>query len=263
MEKIVLITGGSSGIGECAAKALHDKGCRVYELSRRDKNHDGIVHISADVTDEEQVKKAVEEILAKEGRIDVLINNAGFGISGAIEFTDNQDAKKQLEVNLFGMVNMIKCIIPAMRKQGGGKIVNMSSVAACVPIPFQAWYSISKAMVNSLTMTLANELRPFNIDVCAIMPGDIKTGFTQAREKTYAGDDIYSGRINRSVATMEKDEQSGMNPMVAGKFIAKVALKKRVKPQYTIGIQYKLVIVLIKLLPARIANWIIGMLYAK
>lgn len=263
MNKVVIITGGSSGIGLCTAAALRDRGCKVYELSRRDSEVTGITHIKCDVTDEAQVAAAVGQVMAESGRIDILINNAGFGISGAVEFTDTAEAQRLFDVNFFGMVRMNHAVLPLMRQQGGGRIVNLSSVAAPVPIPFQTYYSAGKAAVNSYTMALSNEVKPFGITVCAVMPGDIKTGFTAARQKSIVGDDIYGGRITRSVAGMEKDEQTGMDPAEAGAFIASVALKNSRKPLYTIGIAYKGAVFLTKILPARWLNALIGQLYAK
>ena len=263
MNKVVIITGGSSGIGLCTAAALRDRGCKVYELSRRDSEVTGITHIKCDVTDEAQIAAAVGQVMTENGRIDVLINNAGFGISGAVEFTDTADVRRLFDVNFFGMVRMNRAVLPLMRRQGGGRIVNLSSVAAPVPIPFQTYYSAGKAAVNSYTMALSNEVKPFDISVCAVMPGDIKTGFTSARQKNIAGDDIYGGRITRSVAGMEKDEQTGMDPAKAGAFIASVALKNSRKPLYTIGFGYKCAVFLTKILPARWLNALIGQLYAK
>ena len=263
MEKVVIITGGSSGIGLETAKCLAAKGCRVYELSRRDAKFDFMEHIRCDISNPEQAKSAVEAVIAREGRIDVLINNAGFGISGAFEFTDEADARRLMDVNLFGMNSMIQAALPQMRKQGSGRIVNLSSVAGALAIPFQAWYSISKAAVNALTMALANEVAPFGISVCSVMPGDIRTGFTSARKKSVTGDDIYGGRIEKSVSRMEKDEQNGMDPAVAGRFIARIALKKRVSPHNTIGIMYKSCILLSKILPGRLIRFILYLMYAK
>ena len=172
-KKVVVITGGTSGIGLETAKALVDQGCTVYELSRRDQGADPrILHVQADVTDESQVQAAVKEIAEREGRIDVLINNAGFGISGAVEFTETADAIRQFDVNFFGMVRMNKAVIPVMRKQGGGRIISMSSVAAPIAIPFQTYYSASKAAVRTYMLALAPEVKPFGIETCAIMPGD-------------------------------------------------------------------------------------------
>jgi len=261
MNRVAIITGGSSGIGLETARALAKRGVKVYEFSRREAEFDFMQHISVDVTDESQVFSAVNGVFEKEGRIDILINNAGMGISGAFEFTDEKDARRLMDVNLFGMNNMIRAVLPHMRAAKKGRIVNLSSVAAPLPIPFQAWYSISKAAVNALTMAVANEVKPYGVSVCSVMPGDIKTGFTAARKKSIAGDDEYGGRIERSVSRMEKDEQNGMKPEFAGSFIARLALKKRVGPYNTIGFIYKCCVLLSKILPGRLVRFVLGKMY--
>ena len=261
---VAVITGGSSGIGLNAARALRDRGLNVYELSRRAENAEpGVTHLQADVTDETQVNAAVAEILRREGRIDILINNAGFGISGAIEFTPPQEARRQFDVNFFGMVNMNRAVLPVMRQQGGGRIVNMSSVAAPIAIPFQAYYSASKAAVRTYTLALASEVRPFGIEVCVIMPGDIDTGFTAARRKSCGGDDVYNGRIARSVAVMEHDERTGMSAQFAGQFVARRATQKHPKLICTMGRKYALFVFLMRILPTRTATRIVGRIYAS
>ena len=263
MNKVVLVTGGTSGIGLATVRALLDQGCTVYELSRREEGPAGAVHIRGSVTDEAAVSAAVERIVSEAGRLDAVVNNAGFGISGAIEFTPAEEAKRLFDVDFFGMVNVNRAVIPLLREQGAGRIVNVSSVAAPIAIPFQAYYSAAKAAVSSYSLSLANELRPYGVTVCAVMPGDIRTGFTAAREKSCEGDDVYGGRIARSVAVMEHDEQTGMDPAVAGRFIARVVTKRGAKPLVAIGAKYKLFCLLIRLLPVRLANWIVGLIYAK
>ncbi|MBR1822535.1 MAG: SDR family NAD(P)-dependent oxidoreductase [Clostridia bacterium] len=263
MNEVVILTGGTSGIGRATVQLLREKGCRVYEFSRRAAENDPN-HFSVDVTDGAAVKAAVEAVFAREGRVDILINNAGFGISGAMEFTDSADAHKLMEVNLFGMDNVIRAVLPHMREAKAGRIVNISSVAGVFAIPFQAWYSISKAAVRALTMALYNEVAPFGIQVANVLPGDIKTGFTAARKKSAVGDAAYGGRIARSVEKMEKDEQNGMRPEDAAKTIVRVALqKRRVKPEYTIGFSYKLLVLLDSLLPCRLVRWLLFQLYGK
>ena len=126
MNKIAVVTGGTSGIGKAAALALKNDGWTVYELSRREKGVEGINHIAADITDEVGVIAAVEQIFSAEGRIDLVVNNAGFGISGAAEFTDTEEAKRLFDTDFFGMVRLNKLVIPIMREQGGGKIINIS-----------------------------------------------------------------------------------------------------------------------------------------
>ena len=260
---VAVVTGGSSGIGRCVCESLAQKGAAVYELSRRKCENKGIIHIGCDVTDESQVAAAAEEILKAEGKIDILINCAGFGIGGAVEFTDTKDAQRQLDVNFFGTVRAVKAVLPSMRERKRGRIVNISSVASSVPIPFQTYYSASKAAIDSYTAALANEVRPFNISVCAVRPGDIASGFTGARVKNAGGEEEYSGRIGKSLSKMEKDETQGMSPAACGAYIAKIALKKRVKPYYSFGFVYKLFCVLAKALPCGLVNRVIYILYAK
>ncbi len=263
-DKVIVITGGTSGIGSSTVKALLNKNCKIYELSRREGGQfSQVTHISADITKPLQIKNAVNLILEKEKRIDVLINNAGFGISGAIEFTELSEAKRQFDVNFFGLVNMTQEILPVMRVQKSGRIINVASVAADIAIPFQAFYSASKAAIKSYSNALSIEMNQFNVQVCSILPGDIKTGFTAARQKNILGDEEYSGKISRSVAVMEHDEQNGMNPDVIGKFIAKIALKRKIGPVYTIGFKYKFFVFLVRIIPASWVNFLVRMIYAS
>ena len=263
MGKIAIVTGGSSGIGREAAEYLRAQGCTVYEFSRRGEDRPGVRHITADVTDESSVTAAVEQVIAEEGRIDILVNNAGFGISGAAEFTSVEEAQRQLDVNFWGMVRMTRAVLPYMRAQKSGRIVNTSSVAAVTPIPFQTYDSVSKAAINSFTMSVANEVRPYGITISAVMPGDTRTGFTDARAHSVAGDDVYGGRISRSVERMEKDERGGASPAGVGALIGKAALAHTHKVFYTAGFLYKLAVLAMRLLPATTANWILGLMYAK
>ncbi|MGN1345630.1 MAG: SDR family oxidoreductase [Eubacteriales bacterium] len=263
MRKVVLITGGSSGIGKAAAEALRDRGCTVYEGSRRESALSGITHLTLDVTDETSAVRAVCEVMAREGRIDLLINCAGSGIAGAVEFTESEAVRRQMDVNFMGTVHMVRAALPYMRTAGAGRIVNISSVAAAFPIPFQAYYSASKAAVNAYSMALANEVRPFGITVTAVQPGDIRTGFTASRVKSAEGDDVYDGRIGRSVAVMERDEENGMDPALAGRWIAKIALSRGEKPVCTLGFSYQCLCFLRKILPLSLINRLIGRIYAK
>lgn len=262
MNKTVLITGGSSGIGLECARTLASMGCRVYEMSRRDSAADGVSHIPGDVTRAGDAERAVGFVLEREGRLDILINNAGMGISGSAEFTSAEDAELQMRVNFLGVSNMCRAALGCMRKNGG-RIVNVSSVAAVTPIPFQAYYSASKAAVNAYTMALANEVRGCGVSVCAVMPGDVQTGFTDARRKSDAGDSEYGGRVSRSVGKMERDERGGMSAAYVGRYVAHIATKRRIKPLYTTRLDYKALTVLAKLLPCALVNRIIGALYAK
>ena len=261
MAKVVIVTGASSGIGRHTASALIDMGCVVYDFSRRHIPNGSVKYVATDVTSEQNVASSVSAVVGNEGRVDAVINCAGFGISGAVEFTDLADAKRQFDVNFFGMVNVNKAVMPYMRNQGEGRVVNISSVAAVAHIPFQTYYSASKAAIESYTCALANEVKPFGVTATAIQPGDICTEFTQARAKSFLGDDVYDGRISRSVNGMEKDEQNGMSPDFAGKYIAKITLKKKVKPLYAIGVGYKVLATLCKVFPCGFRNWVVGKLY--
>ena len=144
-KRTALVTGGSSGIGRCTAVALSKAGYIVYEFSRRDVPVEGVKHMCVDVIDEASVQEAVGQILLERGSIEILVNCAGFGISGAVEFTESEQAKAQFNVNFFGTVNVSRAVLPSMRRQHRGHIVNISSVAAVAHIPFQAFYSASKA----------------------------------------------------------------------------------------------------------------------
>lgn len=267
--RIVIVTGATSGIGLETASLFAKKGCRVYGVSRGSvalPAGTGVYFINADVTDEAGIKAAVEEVIEREGHIDVLVNNAGFGISGPVELTDTAAAKRQFDVNFFGMLNCIKAALPAMDGTGG-IIINLSSVAAVTPIPYQAFYSASKSAINTLTMALANELagrkskggKP--IRAAALMPGDVKTGFTAARQKDTAGAELYP-KLESSLGKMEHDEQNGMPPSALAKRAYSISLKKHPKPLYSCGLMYRFFCVLAKVLPNRLVNWILKLMYA-
>lgn len=262
MEKVAVVTGGSAGIGRKTAKLLAQAGYRVYELSRSGSDFPGVTHLTADLCAEESIRSAFSELQRREGRLDLLVNNAGWGISGAAEFTELDRVRRLFDVNYFGMLACIQQAVPLMRANGGGRILNISSVAAVFSIPFQSFYSASKAAVNMLTLALRNELAPFGISVCALMPGDVHTSFTDAREKETAGAALYGDAITRAVAAMEKDERNGMPPEAIARKVCRIAQKRSVKPLYTAGAQYSLFVLLGKLLPARVANFLVGKLYS-
>lgn len=261
--QVVVITGGSSGIGRATAALFARKGWRVYELSRHERTQaDGVKHIGCDVTDETQCRNAIQEVLGKEERIDVLISNAGYGISGPIEFTATADAKAMFDVNFFGALNITKAVLPKMRAQRGGRILFTSSVAAPLSVPFQSFYSASKAALNDLALALQNEVRPFGIRVGVLMPGDVRTGFTDARKKNPdARENQVYLRAQKAVEAMEKDERNGMQPEQMARLFYRMATR-RYLPIYTIGGGlYKVFSCLDKLLPKTLVNAIEGMLY--
>ncbi len=260
--RVVAITGASRGIGREAARLFIQRGWMVYNLSRSPAKEPGVIDIPTDINHEQAVQAAFAQIQKQSGQLDLLINNAGFGIAGAVEFTDIKAAQSQFDVNFFGAVSCIKAALP-MLKESRGRIVFISSAAAVFAIPFQAFYSATKASVNILANALANELKPFGVSVCSLQLGDVKTDFTDARIKSLEGDDVYNGAIERSIAVMEKDEQNGMPAETIARAIYRISTKGKVKPLYTIGAKYKLFVLLNKLLPNSFVNWLIGNIYAK
>ncbi len=262
MNKLALVTGASSGIGAAICARLAKEGWRVWGLSRRGTAPEGVVPVSADVTDEESLSAALEKLISAEGRLDMVVNCAGSGISGAVEFTSPAQSDFQMEVNLSGTARLCRLAIPHLKKTKGA-IINVTSVAGALPIPFQTWYSVSKAALNAYSAALANELRPFGIRVCAVMPGDIKTGFTAARQKSPEGDGEYSGRISRSVARMEADEQKGMSPDAVAKKVCRLGKRRHLPPVCTVGFGYGALVILARLLPQRLVNRVLYEMYAK
>lgn len=259
--KVIIVTGASSGIGLQVASYLSTKGHHVYGISRSKIHEKNVKGIQADVTDYEQLKQSYQEIFDIEGRIDVVINNAGFGISGSIEETSLKDAHEIMNVNFMGIFHSTKAALPLLRSSGGGKIINMSSVASRLAIPFQAFYSSSKAAINAFSEALHNEVSPMNIQVCNVMPGDIKTGFTKNRRKNSSESSIYEKRVEKSVGVMEDDERNGMDPEVAAKVIYRLIERKHMPLYQTIGFKYKVFVILHKLLPAGFANRVVGAIY--
>jgi len=261
--KVVVITGGSSGIGRATAALFAKKGWRVYEFSRRERDAmEGVAHIGCDVTNEAQCRSAIAEVLQREQQIDVLISNAGYGISGPIEFTETEAAKAMFDVNFFGALNITKAVLPHMRAQRQGRILFTSSVAAPLSVPFQSFYSASKAALNDLALALQNEVRPFGIRVGVLMPGDVRTGFTDARQKNRnAQEDAVYPRAGKAVAAMEKDERNGMQPEQMARLFYRMATRRSL-PMLTVGGGlYKVFCLLDKLLPKTFVNWIEGVMY--
>lgn len=261
-KKVVLVTGCSSGIGKEVCSMLLQDGYVVYGMSRGDYEFAGLKHLKCDVTQKESVENAVKEIIDNEGQIDILISNAGMGISSPIETTKIEDAKKLYDINFFGAINVINAVLPFMRERKQGKILITSSVASKVGLPFQAFYSASKASLDSIGFALNLELHDFNIKTCNILPGDTKTGFTGAREKQTAKNaGVYGEVMERSVGKMEKDEVCGMSASKVAKVIVKMAKKKRMPIQRVVGAKYRVLTFLIKLLPIRLANFVVRKMY--
>lgn len=259
-DKVVVVTGATAGIGKAAAALFKARGAKVVCLARRTTPEFDC--IPTDVTDRDAVRAAVSAVREKYGRIDILVNNAGMGISGAAEDTDDAAVRKIFELNFFGVLNVIREVVPVMRENGGGTIVNVSSVAAELAIPFQSFYSATKAAVSSLSAALRNELAPFRIKVTAVLPGDVRTDFTASREKNVTDNPAYGDRVKRSVAVMERDEKNGMSPDVIARIIVRSALSAHPPVSIVGGWKYVLLVRLAHILPARLVSYILGKMYA-
>ena len=222
--EIVLITGGSSGIGAATAKVLARAGMKVYAGSRRGtttETHPGIVPIKLDVNDAETLRATVDQILEADGRLDAVICNAGNGIYGPVEYTTEEDARAQFETCYFGALKTIQACLPVFRKQGHGRIITVTSVMAVLQLPFQVFYSSAKAAMLSLTEGLRMELKGTGIQCCSILPGDVATGFTQARKVNAVEGTPYDKAVEKNLRKIEKDELGGMKPEVIAKAILK------------------------------------------
>lgn len=260
MNKIVVITGASAGIGKATAKYFTDRGDKVYNLARR-KNPD-TENVTTDVSSRENVFNSINEVFNREKRIDVLINCAGFGIAGDIENAKEEDIKKLFDINFMGAVYPIQAVLPIMREQKFGHIINISSAGAPLSLPFQAFYSCTKSALSTMSEALRLEVKPYNIKVCSVLPGDIVTDFTDNRRTFIPDDDAYKARATKSIEKMSNDERNGMSPESIAKLIYKMAYKKN-PPVYVVGgLSYKILVRLSKVLPKSFVVYLIGKLYA-
>ena len=266
LDKVVVITGASSGIGLATAQELAKRGCKVYNISRSGLAPEDVCkkNYQCDVNQVEEIDRILNEIFSIEGKIDVVVNNAGFGIAGAIENASVENVYKLIDTNLSSLICISGRAIKFLKKSGGGKIINISSVGGLIPLPYQATYSATKAGVEIFSRALANEVKQFGIKVCAILPGDTKTNFTQARViENDNKDNSETASIIKSIKKVEKDEQTGKSPQSVAKVICKVIKKRNPPLRKTVGLSYKCVSLLAKLMPIRLINWIVRLLYVK
>lgn len=265
--KVILITGASSGIGRACARHLSSLGHHVYGTSRRtefpNETDSYPVMIPMDVTSEESVSKAVRFVLEKEGRIDVLINNAGYGLAGAVEDTTYEEALQQFETNFFGAYRVIRHVLPLMRERKSGMIINISSIAGLIGLPFQPFYSASKFALEGMSEALMHETKPFNIRVVLVEPGDLKTEFTDRRVIAKKGlNSPYTEQMKKTLAVAERDERSGSSPDEVARTIARVINSANPRPRYRTGPLYeKLAVFLKRVLPERVFLWAIRKYY--
>lgn len=262
--KVVFITGASSGIGLALAKKMTSLGAIVYGVARSKCQEKGFVCYEGDVNDSDKIEKILKEIFEKEGKLDIFVNNAGYGIAGAIENTKTESIYNLVDTNLSAVINLSAKAIPYLKKSQDGRIINISSIGGIVPLPYQAVYSATKAGVDIFSRALANEVKPFGIKVTVVMPGDIKTGFTANRKIENAEkEDDFSKAVLLSIRKVEKDEQTGKGPEGVVKVICKTLKKKNPPLKVSVGFWYKCVTPLVRFLPTKMVNWIVEKLYCK
>jgi NAD(P)-dependent dehydrogenase (short-subunit alcohol dehydrogenase family) len=221
--RVAVVTGASSGIGQAIARQLAEEGFRVFGASRSApaKIEGAVEYVEIDVTDDRSVNHGVTKILREAGRIDVLVNNAGYLCAGAIEEVPLNDAKAQFDTNYFGVVRMSVAVLPGMRAQSHGHIISVSSLAGLVPLPFWGQYNASKFAVEGLMETLRHEVRPFGIQIAMVEPGTIKTPF-YARPPAVAID-AYAVPRGRAIASMAEFERKASGPEVVAQRVVAIA----------------------------------------
>jgi NAD(P)-dependent dehydrogenase (short-subunit alcohol dehydrogenase family) len=270
MNKVIFITGTSSGFGKQIAEMLAAKGHTVYgTLRRANGNNTGtgnlINFVRLDLTDPVSINRAVETVLQKEGKIDVLINNAGMHTAGPIETSPIENIKLQMDTNFLGMVHLTRAVLPAMRKQGGGLIINFSSVGGLLGLPFQAFYSASKFAIEGFSEALRMELNQFKIKVVVINPGDFCTSNSVNRKNFLAPtgpSDPYGAQYTKTMAIYEKDEANGRSPEVLARKIVRIVESKNPKQRYLIAsFLEKLSVVFRPFLPGQFYRSLIQLFY--
>jgi len=243
--QVALVTGGSSGIGECTVRELLDAGFTVYTCARRVDRMQSLAEAGAhvfamDVTDDESMVAGVRRIIDEQGRIDLLVNNAGYGSYGAVEDVPLDEARRQFDVNVFGLARLTQLVTPQMRKQGSGRIINISSIGGKFYEPFGAWYHATKFAVEGFSDCLRMELKPFGIQVVIIEPGPIITEWNEiARdsllEMSGSGDyAAYAKKAHRMLVEFDKPGRAS-RPETVAKKIRKAATKRRPAARYPVG----------------------------
>ena len=260
--KVILLTGASSGIGYNTAEHLVKEGYTVYGAARRtDQMPVGVKPVKLDITNEESIQACIEQVMQAEGHIDVLINNAGYGSYGAIEDITIEEAKRQLEVNLFGLANLTKQVLPIMRQQKSGTIINISSMGGRVSTLFGGWYHASKYALEGFSDCLRMEVAAFGIDVVLIEPGGVKTDWGMIAADHLADSSkggAYENQALKTSANMKRQYSSNMlsNPNIIAKTIAKTIAKaiksRRPKTRYLIGFGAKPIVFMKTILPDRL-----------
>ncbi|WP_416954262.1 oxidoreductase [Nocardioides sp. T5] len=268
---VALVTGGSSGIGESTARALLARGFTVYAVARRvdrmaELQAAGVHTFAMDVTDDASMVAGIDRIVAEQGRIDVLVNNAGYGSYGAVEDVPIEEARRQFEVNVFGLARLVQLVTPHMRAQRSGRIINISSIGGKFYEPFGAWYHATKFAVEGFSDSLRMELRPFGIQVVLIEPGPIRTEWNEiARDSLLerSGDGPYASYARQAHDVMERfDEPSrASTPEEVADKIVKAALAKRPAARYPVGRGARMITTSRDLLPDRVFDEVVSRTY--
>lgn len=266
MKKVIILTGASSGIGYQTAELLAQQGHIVYGAARRVEKMAplealGVRLLQLDITLEDSINKAVAQVIAEEGRIDVLVNNAGYGSYGAIEDVAIEEARRQFEVNLFGLATLTKAVLPCMRKQQSGTIVNISSMGGRMTSYFGAWYHATKYALEAFSDALRMEVKPFGTEVAIIEPGGIKTpwGIIAAdhlEESTRGG--AYEEQAHKTAQGLRRWYSGNLmsDPKVIAKAISRAVNARKPKARYLVGFGAKPLVLLHAILPARWFDWI-------
>jgi len=266
---VVLVTGASSGFGLVTAEHLVARGYTVFGTSRRaafpdQVSTDRVNMIPMDVTDGASIDGALEFLSKNAGRLDVLINNAGYGIAGAIEETSEEEAFSQFDVNFFGVHRVTRRVLPRMREAQKGIIINIGSIAGQIGLPFQSFYSAAKFAIEGYTEALRNELHPFGIRVYLIVPGNFKTAFTANRAiaKEARNSDVYGEVFERCLSVIVGDEEKGADPSHIASTVEKIITRKPRRFRYVVGLLYEKALLLVKrLIPYHWGEGVLRMFY--
>ena len=255
----VLVTGASSGIGKETADLFAMNGFTVYAASRHpgETRNPNIIPLRMDVTDIASIEEAAKNV----EELGIIIHCAGFGISGSAEMTPVDRAKAQMETNYFGVLNVNSVFLPLLRKNSKSLVLITSSVAGLISIPYQSHYSSSKYAIEAYAEALRMEASQFGVKVSLVEPGDTKTGFTKARTSDEPSDSPYMDQCKEAVEHMAKDEQNGKRPYSVAKVFLKLAYRKNPPVRCAVGFDYKFLAFLAKILPSRMVNGIVKMIY--
>ena len=256
MSKVVLITGGSSGIGKSVGEYLQNKGFKVYGTSRNPNNYPNSKFpiVALDVTKQDTISNCIAEVLTLETRIDVLINNAGAGITGPLEEIPDEEIKRNFETNFFGPINVIKAVLPSMRRHNAGLIINVTSIAGYMGLPFRGVYSASKGALEIVTEAFRMELKDFNISMSNVAPGDFATNIAAGRYHAPVQEDSpYKDKYGSSLQLMDAHVDEGDDPKQMAEAIYKIINTSNPKIHYKVGaFMQKFSIVLKIILPDKV-----------